>query len=177
MEHGPVRCSQPSTARVLPLLSRQGGAAGTPARAPGGVQPPLARAPLGRGTGLLLFAFVLACSPVSPRPSDGASHGAAPAHELPVFEASAYTIRGKTASGGRARKGTCAADPRVLPLGSRIRIHEAGAFSGEYVVTDTGKSVKGREIDIFVGSSAEARRFGRRKVRVEVLRPEASSGR
>jgi 3D (Asp-Asp-Asp) domain-containing protein len=37
-------------------------------------------------------------------------------------------------------------------------------------VADTGSHVRGRQIDIHVASPAEARRFGRRKVRVRVLR-------
>jgi len=65
--------------------------------------------------------------------------------------------------------GIVAADPAVLPLGSRIRVHGAGAFSGVYTVTDTGPGVKGREIDIFIPDGAEAKRFGRRRVHVEII--------
>jgi hypothetical protein len=46
----------------------------------------------------------------------------------------------------------------------------AGAYSGEYLVEDTGPAVKGKIIDIKVGSTAEAVKFGRRNVFVEVLR-------
>ena len=62
-----------------------------------------------------------------------------------------------------------AADPSVLPLGSRIRVHGAGAYSGVYTVTDTGPAVNGHEIDIFMPDGAEAKRFGRRRVQVEIL--------
>ena len=62
-----------------------------------------------------------------------------------------------------------AADPDVLPLGSRIRVHDAGAYSGVYTVLDTGPAVQGREIDIYVPNLAEAKRFGRQRVRVEIL--------
>jgi 3D (Asp-Asp-Asp) domain-containing protein len=85
------------------------------------------------------------------------------------FEATAYSIEGKTASGRTTREGIVAADPRVLPLGSRIRVHGAGRYSGEYVVADTGRAIRGREIDIYMPEHKEARRFGRRDVRVEVL--------
>ena len=94
---------------------------------------------------------------------------APPAPALQSFEATAYSIEGKTATGGRAREGVCAADPAVLPLGSHIRVHEAGKYSGDYVVTDTGRTIKGREIDIYLANDAEAKRFGRKKVRVEIL--------
>lgn len=85
------------------------------------------------------------------------------------FEATAYSIEGKTASGKNAREGICAADPDVLPLGSRIRVHDAGAYSGECEVADTGRAIKGREIDIYLANDREAKKFGRKKVRVEIL--------
>ena len=94
----------------------------------------------------------------------------AAAGEHEEFEATAYSIEGKTASGAQARDGLVAADPDVLPLGSRIRIHGAGRYSGEYVVCDTGAAITGREIDIYLARDAEAKRFGRRRVQVEVLR-------
>jgi hypothetical protein len=61
-----------------------------------------------------------------------------------------------------------AADPRVLPIGSRVRI-EAGTYTGEYVVADTGGAVKGKRIDIWTPTSREAMRFGRRTVKLTVL--------
>ena len=84
------------------------------------------------------------------------------------YVATAYSLRGRTASGQMVAKGLIAADPRHLPLGSRVRI-EAGAYSGEYVVADTGGLVRGRRIDIWTPSSREAMRFGRRTVKLTVL--------
>jgi rare lipoprotein A len=92
-----------------------------------------------------------------------------PPPRLLEFEATAYSVTGTTASGMQTRPGVVAADPAVLPLGSRIRVHGAGAYSGVYTVTDTGPAVKGREIDIFISDGAEAKRFGRRRVHVEIL--------
>jgi 3D (Asp-Asp-Asp) domain-containing protein len=86
------------------------------------------------------------------------------------FEATAYSIEGRTAAGTRARRGIVAADPAVLPLGSRIRVLDAGRYSGDYVVEDTGRTIDGHEIDIYLADDREAKRFGRRHVRVEVLR-------
>lgn len=83
------------------------------------------------------------------------------------FVATAYVHRGKTASGIRTRHGIVAADPRVLPLGSRIRIHGAGGHSGEYLVADTGRAIKGRRLDIWMPDRQDALRFGRRTVFVE----------
>lgn len=85
-----------------------------------------------------------------------------------TYIATAYSLRGRTASGQIVSKGLIAADPRVLPLGSRVRL-EAGAYSGEYLVADTGSMVRGRRIDIWTPSSREAMRFGRRPVKLTVL--------
>jgi len=87
------------------------------------------------------------------------------------FTATAYTISGKTASGARTRRGMCAADLSVLPLGSRIRVEDAGRYSGVYVVKDSGHKIDGREIDLYIANDAEAKRFGKRPVTVEVLGP------
>jgi 3D (Asp-Asp-Asp) domain-containing protein len=89
--------------------------------------------------------------------------------EKRTFTATAYALEGLTAAGTKARRGIVAADPNVLPLGTRIRVHDAGRYSGEYVVEDTGAKIKGNIIDIKVGSTKEAMQFGRRKVKVEVL--------
>ena len=84
------------------------------------------------------------------------------------YVATAYSLRGRTASGRMVAKGLIAADPRVLPLGARVRL-EAGGYSGEYLVADTGGMIKGRRIDIWIPSSREAMKFGRRKVKLTVL--------
>jgi 3D (Asp-Asp-Asp) domain-containing protein len=93
--------------------------------------------------------------------------------DLPVspavrYVATAYSLRGRTASGRPVSKGVIAADPRVLPLGSRVRL-EAGSYSGEYLVADTGGAVRGYRIDIWTPSTSEAFRFGRRAVKLSVL--------
>ena len=81
------------------------------------------------------------------------------------FVATAYCLRGRTASGAMVRQGIIAADPRVLKLGSRVNLG-AGNYTGNYLVADTGGKIKGNRIDIWMASCAEARRFGRRTVTV-----------
>jgi 3D (Asp-Asp-Asp) domain-containing protein len=85
-----------------------------------------------------------------------------------TYSATAYSLRGRTASGLNVGRGLIAADPRILPLGTRVRV-EAGAWSGEYLVADTGGAIKGRIIDIWTPSAREALQFGRRKVKLTVL--------
>lgn len=85
-----------------------------------------------------------------------------------TYIATAYSLRGRTASGKMVAKGLIAADPRHLPLGSRVRI-TAGNYSGDYLVADTGGMIRGRRIDIWTPSSRDAMRFGRRPVKLTVL--------
>jgi 3D (Asp-Asp-Asp) domain-containing protein len=84
------------------------------------------------------------------------------------FTATAYCLKGRTAMGHGVRRGIIAADPRLLRLGSRVNMG-AGAYSGQYLVSDTGGGIKGRRIDIWVPSCSEARRFGRRTVTIGLL--------
>ena len=91
-----------------------------------------------------------------------------PAVAASPYVATAYSLRGRTASGRMVSRGLIAADPRVLPLGSRVRLEHPG-YSGEYVVADTGGAIRGRRIDIWTPSSGEAMRFGRRTVKLTVL--------
>ena len=93
---------------------------------------------------------------------------ASPGSPSARYVATAYSLRGRTASGRFTSHGVIAADPRVLPLGSRVRL-EAGPWSGEYLVADTGGAIRGRKIDIWTPSTREALRFGRRSVKLTVL--------
>ena len=85
--------------------------------------------------------------------------------------ATAYCQTGPTRSGVRAQPGVVAADPRVFPLGTVLEIVAPGSrYAGMYTVMDTGGEIKGREIDIFMPSCARAHQFGRREVRVRIVR-------
>ena len=87
------------------------------------------------------------------------------------FIATAYSTKGNTVKGVQTQPGIVAADPRILPLGSTIRVTDAGEYSGLYVVTDVGTQILGRKIDIYISDLANARAFGRTKVRVELVKP------
>jgi 3D (Asp-Asp-Asp) domain-containing protein len=91
------------------------------------------------------------------------------------YIATAYSLKGRTASGQMVSRGVIAADPSVLPLGSRVRVEHPG-YSGEYVVADTGGQIRGRRIDIWTPSSREAMRFGKRTVKLTVLSYGARRG-
>jgi len=87
------------------------------------------------------------------------------------FVATAYCQDGKTASGVETTRGIVAADPGVLPIGTRIRVSGLRrGRDGVYRVMDTGTRVQGRRIDVFVTSCAEAKRFGKQHVHVAIVR-------
>ncbi|WP_088105949.1 G5 and 3D domain-containing protein [Halalkalibacter urbisdiaboli] len=58
-----------------------------------------------------------------------------------------------------------AVDPNVIPLGSRVYVEGYGnAIAG-----DTGGAIKGNKIDVHVATQAEARRWGRKQVKITIL--------
>ena len=63
-----------------------------------------------------------------------------------------YVDRGYTASGIYTHPGTCAVDPRVIPLGAYITINSLGTCHAE----DTGGAVIGYHVDVWVPTTAEA---------------------
>jgi 3D (Asp-Asp-Asp) domain-containing protein len=94
-----------------------------------------------------------------------------PATGSQPFVATAYSTKGNTVKGIQTQPGVVAADPTILPLGSSIRVTEAGKYSGVYVVTDVGTAIVGRRIDIYVMEPEAAKAFGRKEVQVELLHP------
>ncbi len=66
--------------------------------------------------------------------------------------ATAYILRGTTATGIPTGYGVVAVDPTVIPLGTRMTI----PGYGEAVAADTGGAIKGLRIDVWVPTLAEA---------------------
>ena len=72
---------------------------------------------------------------------------------------------GITATGTKAAEGrTIAVDPKVIPLGSKVKIN-----GHEYIAEDTGGGIKGNKLDIFFDSHREALNFGVRWYDVYVV--------
>ena len=78
---------------------------------------------------------------------------------------SAYGI---TYSGATVKENhTIAADPDVLPIGTKVRIE---GLPGTYVVEDTGSKVNGNHIDIYTKDLKDAMEWGVQKRRVIILK-------
>lgn len=73
---------------------------------------------------------------------------------------------GVTATGMTAKHGVVAVDPNVIPLGTKLYIEGYGMA----VAADTGGSIKGNKIDLFYDDLSSALGFGRRNVKVYVLK-------
>ena len=88
-----------------------------------------------------------------------------------AFTATAYCKGETTTSGVVVRTGIAAADPGLLPVGTVVRVDMPNSrYSGIWTVMDTGPAVQGRLIDLYLWSCHEALAFGRRPVRLTVLR-------
>jgi 3D (Asp-Asp-Asp) domain-containing protein len=93
-----------------------------------------------------------------------------PEPALPVT-VTAYCTGKVTATGDRPTEETVAADPDVLPIGSRIRVSGLDErYNRTYVVMDTGSKIRGRRIDLYMRNCREAVAFGRRSGSVTILR-------
>lgn len=86
--------------------------------------------------------------------------------EARYMEASAYTYTGsRTASGQHPEVGMVAVDPAVISLGSRLYIEGYGFARA----ADTGGSIKGNRLDLFMENRSQCLSWGRRTVKVYVM--------
>ncbi|MER1989799.1 3D domain-containing protein [Solibacillus isronensis] len=92
-----------------------------------------------------------------------------------TVEASAFTAyckgcSGKTASGIDLKKNPdiklIAVDPKIIPLGTKVWVEGYGIA----VAGDTGGSIKGNRIDVFVKTKKTALNWGRKNVEIKVLK-------
>jgi cystine transport system substrate-binding protein len=79
-----------------------------------------------------------------------------------TVEATGYSLQGTTATGVPVGWGVVAVDPGVIPLGTRMTI----PGYGEGVAADTGGAVRGRMIDLWFPTTAQALAWGRRTVTI-----------
>jgi len=122
---------------------------------------------VGRGTrrwGPALVAVLSAAMVMAAGSALGQPTAKAP-YKLKV-DAVAYHLPGRTALGVPVRKGVVAVDPRLIPLGTRLYVPGYGPG----LAADVGTAIKGRIIDLWFPSTAQARNWGRRTVTITVYR-------
>jgi len=79
-----------------------------------------------------------------------------------------------TSIGRRVRIGTIAVDPSVIPYDSKVKIicEDYPEINGHYIAEDCGGLIKGKKIDIYVSSVEKAFDFGRREVKIKIIKEE-----
>ena len=80
-------------------------------------------------------------------------------------KATAYGGHQLTATGVHARRGICAVDPDVIPLGTRFRVPGYGVC----LAADVGGAVRGAMIDIWLPTERHAYRWGVRWLTIRFL--------
>lgn len=122
---------------------------------------------MGRGRrwwGPALVAVLCGGLLVAVAPASGRTSAATP-YRLKV-DAVAYSLPGSTALGIPVRRGVVAVDPNLIPLGTRL--HVPGYGRG--IAADVGWAIRGRVIDLWFPTLAQARNWGRRTVTITVYR-------
>jgi len=89
--------------------------------------------------------------------------------DIMTVKAYAYTTGGsvgtKTASGKRAAVGLIAVDPKVIPIGTKMYVEGYGFCEA----ADTGGSIKGKIIDLYMETRHDCLSWGVRQVKVYFL--------
>jgi len=81
-------------------------------------------------------------------------------------DAVTYYLPNKTTNKIPIQKNIVAVDPRLIPLGTRLYVPGYGPG----LAADVGTAIKGRIIDLWFPSTAQARNWGRRTVTITVYR-------
>lgn len=91
-----------------------------------------------------------------------------------IAEVTAYTAydegmngKGITASGVKARPYHTIAMSKKYPFGTKVKIE---GFDCVFVVEDRGGAITGNDIDIFMATKQEALNFGRRNLKVKIIK-------
>ena len=93
-----------------------------------------------------------------------ASAAPSPGSTLRV-KATAFAGRQSTYTGVQAKRGICAVDPDVIPLGTRFRVPGYGVC----LAADVGGAVRGAMIDVWLPTERQAYRWGVRTLTIRFL--------
>ena len=104
------------------------------------------------------------------------SNGTWIGHKHYGLTANGFDLRGKTWDMAR----TVAVDPKLYPLGTKLRLTFANdkysKYNGVYTARDTGGAIKGRKLDLFLGDFGTRKthpsvwEFGKTQAYVEVVK-------
>lgn len=84
-----------------------------------------------------------------------------------TVKAYAYTGGGYTATGTKAKYGTLAVDPKVIPYGTKVYIKELDKV---FTAEDCGGGIKGNKVDIYMNSESACRNWGVRTITLQILK-------
>lgn len=84
-----------------------------------------------------------------------------------TVKAYAYTGGGYTATGTKAKYGTLAVDPKVIPYGTKVYIKELDKV---FTAEDCGGGIKGNKVDIYMNSKSACRNWGVRTITLQILK-------
>ena len=82
-------------------------------------------------------------------------------------KAYAYTGGGYTFTGTKAKYGTLAVDPKVIPYGTKVYIKELNKV---FTAEDCGGGIKGNKIDIYMNSKSACNKWGVRTITIQILK-------
>jgi 3D (Asp-Asp-Asp) domain-containing protein len=119
-----------------------------------------------RGRGLAVAAVLTGLLTAAVAPASDAGSVSATSQARLKVDAVAYHLSGNTASGLPCKQGVVAVDPTLIPLGTRMSIPGYGPG----IAADVGTAIKGHIIDLWMPSTAAAKRWGRKKVTITIYR-------
>jgi len=100
---------------------------------------------------------------------ESSSEGAEMYVNSTAYTASCNGCSGRTATGidlkSNPNAKVIAVDPSYIPLGTKVYVEGYGYA----VAADTGSAIKGKKIDVFFPSKADAYRWGNKPVRIKVI--------
>ncbi|MBE6062527.1 MAG: DUF348 domain-containing protein [Clostridium butyricum] len=85
--------------------------------------------------------------------------------EATAYSGHSITATGRTPVRNSGGISTIAVDPSVIPLGSKVYVEGYGYA----IAADTGGAIKGNRIDLFLNSSSECNKWGRKSVNVLII--------
>ena len=83
-----------------------------------------------------------------------------------TVSATAYSGDSITSTMIKPYWGVIAVDPEVIPYGSLVYIPE---FDKTFIAEDCGGAIQGKRIDIFMNSETKCRKWGVRKINIEII--------